>query len=110
MAAARDSGLGVEFITHNPHHAHLVGDRFVLLQRGTMSGSHTRDGITLDEPARRMAGGSEPDDLRHELENRAVRGARGRDPYGSTGRPGPATDGPQVTCVPALPRCGPGAA
>lgn len=72
VAAARDAGLGVVFITHNPHHAYLVGDRFVLLKRGTMSGSYTRDGITLDELTRQMAGGSELDDLRHELENRAV--------------------------------------
>ena len=49
-------------ITHNPHHAYLVGDRFVLLKRGTMAGSHTKDAITLDELTRQMAGGSELDD------------------------------------------------
>jgi len=68
VAAARDQGLGVVLITHNPHHAHLVGDRFVLLKRGTMVGHHTRDEITLEELTRQMAGGSELDDLRHELE------------------------------------------
>ncbi|WP_405662782.1 ATP-binding cassette domain-containing protein [Streptomyces sp. RK9] len=68
VAAARDAGLGVVLITHNPHHAYLVGNRFVLLKRGAMSGSHTRDEITLDELTRQMAGGSELDDLRHELE------------------------------------------
>ncbi|MFJ6573241.1 ATP-binding cassette domain-containing protein [Streptomyces sp. NPDC091292] len=68
VAAARDAGLGVVLITHNPHHAYLVGDRFVLLKRGAMSGSHLRDAITLDELTREMAGGSELDDLRHELE------------------------------------------
>ena len=68
VAAARDQGLGVVLITHNPHHAYLVGDRFVLLKRGTMVGSHTRDSITLDELTRQMAGGNELDDLRHELE------------------------------------------
>nr|WP_189932685.1 ATP-binding cassette domain-containing protein [Streptomyces sulfonofaciens] len=68
VAAARDAGLGVVLITHNPHHAYLVGDRFVLLKRGVMAGSHTRDEITLDELTRQMAGGSELDDLRHELE------------------------------------------
>ncbi|MCX5600511.1 ATP-binding cassette domain-containing protein [Streptomyces phaeochromogenes] len=67
VAAARDAGLGVVLITHNPHHAYLVGNRFVLLKRGTMTGSHTRDEITLDELTRQMAGGSELDDLRHEL-------------------------------------------
>ncbi|MFI8519589.1 ATP-binding cassette domain-containing protein [Streptomyces sp. NPDC085481] len=68
VAAARDQGLGVVLITHNPHHAYLVGDRFVLLKRGTMAGSHTKDSIALDELTRQMAGGSELEDLRHELE------------------------------------------
>ncbi|MCM1974648.1 MULTISPECIES: ATP-binding cassette domain-containing protein [Streptomyces] len=68
VARARDEGLGVVFITHNPHHAYLVGDRFVLLKRGTMVGNHARDEITLDELTRQMAGGNELDDLRHELE------------------------------------------
>ncbi|MFJ4715437.1 ATP-binding cassette domain-containing protein [Streptomyces sp. NPDC088785] len=72
VAAARDAGLGVVLITHNPHHAYLVGDRFVLLKRGGMFGSHTRDEITLDELTRQMAGGSELDDLRHELERAPV--------------------------------------
>ncbi|XIG74421.1 sugar ABC transporter ATP-binding protein [Streptomyces sp. SGAir0957] len=72
VAAARDAGLGVVLITHNPHHAYLVGDRFVLLKRGAMFGSHTRDEITLDELTRQMAGGNELDDLRHELERAPV--------------------------------------
>jgi simple sugar transport system ATP-binding protein len=68
VAAARDAGLGVVLITHNPHHAFLVGDHFILLKRGAMFGSHARADITLDELTRQMAGGSELDDLRHELE------------------------------------------
>ncbi|MEU9788017.1 ATP-binding cassette domain-containing protein [Streptomyces phaeochromogenes] len=72
VAAARDAGLGVVLITHNPHHAYLVGNRFVLLKRGTMTGSHTRDEITLDELTRQMAGGTELDDLRHELAGGAL--------------------------------------
>ncbi|MCL7429704.1 ATP-binding cassette domain-containing protein [Streptomyces sp. YS415] len=67
VAAARDEGLGVVFITHNPHHAYMVGDRFVLLKRGTMVGNHKRHDITLDELTRQMAGGNELDDLRREL-------------------------------------------
>jgi simple sugar transport system ATP-binding protein len=67
VAAARDAGLGVVLITHNPHHAYLVGDRFVLLKRGTMSGSHLKEAITLDALTREMAGGSELDELTHEL-------------------------------------------
>ncbi len=67
VAAARDQGLGVVLITHNPHHAHLVGDRFILLKRGIMAGSHARPDITLDELTRQMAGGSELEQLSHEL-------------------------------------------
>ncbi|MFE3248037.1 ATP-binding cassette domain-containing protein [Streptomyces sp. NPDC059209] len=67
VAAARDAGLGVVLITHNPHHAYLVGNRFVLLKRGVMAGSHTKESITLDELTRQMAGGSELEELSHEL-------------------------------------------
>ncbi|NGO73655.1 ATP-binding cassette domain-containing protein [Streptomyces boncukensis] len=68
VAAARDRGLGVVLITHNPHHAYLVGDRFVLLKRGAMAGSYTRDGLELEELVQQMAGGSELEELSHELE------------------------------------------
>lgn len=67
VAAARDAGLGVVLITHNPHHAHLVGDRFVLLKRGRMAGSYAGGGIKLEELTRQMAGGSELAELSHEL-------------------------------------------
>lgn len=72
VAAARDAGLGVVLITHNPHHAYLVGDRFILLKRGTMAGSHTKSEIALDELTRQMAGGSELQELSHELERAPV--------------------------------------
>ncbi len=68
VAAARDAGLGVVLITHNPHHAYLVGDHFVLLKRGAMAGSHARADLELDELTRQMAGGSELEQLSHELE------------------------------------------
>lgn len=68
VAAARDAGLGVVLITHNPHHAYLVGNRFVLLKRGAMAGSHLKEGLELEELIRQMAGGSELDQLSHELE------------------------------------------
>ncbi|MEU3509842.1 ATP-binding cassette domain-containing protein [Streptomyces longwoodensis] len=70
VAAARDQGLGVVLITHNPHHAYLVGDRFALLKRGTTVGHHTRDRITLEELTHQMAGGSELEALSHELGGR----------------------------------------
>ncbi|MEU2720319.1 ATP-binding cassette domain-containing protein [Streptomyces smyrnaeus] len=67
VAAARDAGLGVVLITHNPHHAYLVGDRFVLLKRGAMAGAYEKDELELEELVRQMAGGSELEELSHEL-------------------------------------------
>jgi simple sugar transport system ATP-binding protein len=72
VAAAKARGVGVIFITHNPHHAHAVGDRFLLLQRGRSQGWFTRAEITVEDLARRMAGGAELDQLAHELENQGV--------------------------------------
>ncbi|MDQ3486066.1 MAG: ATP-binding cassette domain-containing protein [Actinomycetota bacterium] len=68
IAKARDRGLGVVFITHNPHHAYPVGDRFVLLRRGRSIGDFPKAEMTLDELVRMMAGGKELDALHHELE------------------------------------------
>src|SRR5712691_2767986 len=36
---ARERGIAVIFITHNPHHAYPVGDRFVILNRGQTIGT-----------------------------------------------------------------------
>jgi simple sugar transport system ATP-binding protein len=68
IAQARDKGVGVIFITHNPHHAYPVGDRFVVLNRGKLLGSWERGGISRDELVKMMAGGEELDELTHELE------------------------------------------
>jgi simple sugar transport system ATP-binding protein len=65
---ARDRGLGVIFITHNPHHAFPVGDRFLLLKRGKSIGYYDKKDITLDELTAQMAGGAELAELAHELE------------------------------------------
>jgi simple sugar transport system ATP-binding protein len=67
IAAARDRGLGVIFITHNPHHAYPVGDRFMLLRRGRSMGDFPKAEMTLDELVRMMAGGAELEALSHEL-------------------------------------------
>jgi simple sugar transport system ATP-binding protein len=66
-AAARDAGLGVVFITHNPHHAHMVGDHFVLLNRGRQKLDCAYDDITLEHLTQEMAGGDELEALSHEL-------------------------------------------
>ncbi|MCU6480932.1 simple sugar transport system ATP-binding protein [Arthrobacter silviterrae] len=66
---ARDRGLGVIFITHNPHHAYPVGDRFLLLKRGKSIGYYDKKDITLEELTAQMAGGAELAELAHELES-----------------------------------------
>lgn len=68
IARARDRGLGVVFITHNPHHAYPVGDRFLLLNRGTSIGNFEKAEISLAQLTSMMAGGAELDSLAHELE------------------------------------------
>ncbi|MGH3360206.1 MAG: ATP-binding cassette domain-containing protein [Nocardioidaceae bacterium] len=68
IAKARDRGLGVVFITHNPHHAYPVGDRFVLLRRGRSMGEYAKRDITLDELTAMMAGGAELEEISQELE------------------------------------------
>ncbi|MFJ4982602.1 ATP-binding cassette domain-containing protein [Streptomyces sp. NPDC088732] len=67
IAAARDRGLGVIFITHNPHHAYMVGDHFTVLRLGTLELSASRSEVTLEELTHHMAGGAELAALRHEL-------------------------------------------
>jgi simple sugar transport system ATP-binding protein len=73
IVQARQRGLGVIFITHNPHHAFPVGDRFVVLNRGRLMGNWARDEITRDELVQTMAGGAELDELTHELERQTRR-------------------------------------
>jgi simple sugar transport system ATP-binding protein len=65
---ARERGVAVIFITHNPHHAFPVGDRFVILNRGQSLGVHEKSAIDLEELTRLMAGGRELVELQHELE------------------------------------------
>ena len=67
VVEARRRGVAVILITHNPHHAYSVGDRFLLLQRGRSQGCFERAEIGLEELTHRMAGGAELDQLAHEL-------------------------------------------
>lgn len=69
ILAARDRGLGVIFITHNPHHAYPVGDRFMILNRGQSLGNFAKADLPRDELVKMMAGGAELDQLTHELES-----------------------------------------
>ena len=68
VVAARDRGLAVIFITHNPHHAYPVGDRFLVLNRGRSIANVAKAEIGREELTRLMAGGAELDQLSHELE------------------------------------------
>lgn len=74
VVQARERGLGVIFITHNPHHAYPVGDRFVLLNRGRLMGSYTKQETSLDQLTKMMAGGEELERLSKELEKMATDG------------------------------------
>jgi simple sugar transport system ATP-binding protein len=68
VVRAAERGVGVIFITHNPHHAYPVGDHFVLLNRGRVIGDHAKADVTREQLVREMAGGAELDALTHEIE------------------------------------------
>ena len=65
--AAREQGIGVIFITHNPHHAYLVGDHFMVLARGEVDLDAPRAELTLENLMFHMAGGKGLSTLEHEL-------------------------------------------
>ncbi|MFC6935504.1 ATP-binding cassette domain-containing protein [Actinomadura yumaensis] len=75
IVQARERGLAVVFITHNPHHAYPVGDRFLILKRGRGIGHHSKSDITRDELTALMAGGAELEELAHELKAASAGGA-----------------------------------
>jgi simple sugar transport system ATP-binding protein len=68
VLAAKDRGVSVVFITHNPHHAYLVGDFFYLLNRGQLANEFERANVELDELTKAMAGGAELDALTKEIQ------------------------------------------
>jgi len=67
IAQARARNLAVVFITHNPHHAYAVGDRFTILKRGQTFGTFTRAELSREEMVRMMSGADELDAISHEL-------------------------------------------
>ena len=69
-AAARDAGWASVFITHNPHHAYLVGNHFIILKLGrAVLDKETSSRWGLTSSPRQMAGGDELTELAHELES-----------------------------------------
>jgi len=67
IVKAKQQGLGVIFITHNPNHAWPVGDRFIILRRGRVLADHRKDEITQDQLMNLMAGGEDLKKLQQEL-------------------------------------------
>ena len=65
---AKQRGIGVIFITHNPHHAYPVGDHFVILRRGQVFGDYAKAEIPLEQLVQMMAGGADLEALSHELD------------------------------------------
>ena len=68
IVEAKNRGLGVIFITHNPNHAWPVGDRFLILNRGLSMGDFRKEEISRDELIMMMAGGAELEELTRQLE------------------------------------------
>ena len=68
IVQSKARGIGVIFISHNVHHAYVVGDRFTILKRGRSMGTHSVTDISRDELLNLMAGGKELVDLEAEIE------------------------------------------
>ncbi|RUX95683.1 MULTISPECIES: ATP-binding cassette domain-containing protein [unclassified Mesorhizobium] len=67
IVQSKARGIGVIFISHNVHHAYVVGDRFTLLKRGKSTGTYAKSEIDRDQLLNLMAGGKELVDLEQEL-------------------------------------------
>lgn len=68
IVQAKKRGIAVIFISHNPHHAYPVGDHFVILRRGRVSGDYPKAELPRDQLVQMMAGGADLEVLTHELE------------------------------------------
>jgi simple sugar transport system ATP-binding protein len=71
IVRAKQRGVAVVFITHNPHHAYPVGDHFVILRRGQVYGDFAKADLGLEQLVQMMAGGAELENLAHELQREA---------------------------------------
>jgi len=78
IAQARSRGLGVIFITHNPHHAYPIGDYFTVLNRGRSYGTFAKSEISREELTGMMAGGEALEELSHELAEFALTDEKAR--------------------------------
>lgn len=72
IVKVRQLGVTVLLVTHNPAHALLVGDHFILLRRGRECREVERADISPDELAREMGGtGREFEEIEAELRGEA---------------------------------------
>jgi simple sugar transport system ATP-binding protein len=53
---ASAQGAAVILVTHNPHHAHPVGDQFVVLRKGQVMADRKKKDLPVEELAGLMAG------------------------------------------------------
>jgi simple sugar transport system ATP-binding protein len=67
IVQSKARGIGVILISHNVHHAYVVGDRFTLLKRGKGAGTFLKEEISRDQLLNLMAGGKELVDLEQEI-------------------------------------------
>ncbi len=109
IVQAKQRGVGVIFISHNPHHAYPVGDHFVILRRGQVYGDFAKADLALSQLVQMMAGGEELENLAHELERAGGKSdeeleslAQQLESAAST-EPGPAAPSPMAPTAPAPP-------
>lgn len=74
VAQTREQGLGVIFITHNVHHAYMIGDRFTVLNHGRSMGTFDKGEVSMGELEKLMAGGAELEKLATELQEIGISG------------------------------------
>jgi simple sugar transport system ATP-binding protein len=66
---AKERGIGILIITHNVHHAWMIGDRFEILQRGNVSKTYEKSALSREELLTHMAGGEDLERLVEALTN-----------------------------------------
>lgn len=86
IVQAKNRGIGVIFITHNPHHAYPVGDHFVILRRGQVYGDYAKAELPLEQLVQMMAGGADLEVLQHELEAESQQGGSDADAIAETAK------------------------
>lgn len=68
IGEARSRGIGIVFITHNAHHALMVGDKFTVLSHGVVAAQFRRGEKSRGEVLNLMAGGEELERLEIDLQ------------------------------------------